>query len=228
MIYLIGLARTGALFLVMWIVSRRLGKHLVRRLTLFDFISSITLGTFAASAVTKDLPAGVIVVSLIFWAGLAGLFDWINLKGRRTHLTLDGAPVVLVENGKVMEENLRKERLTLSHLEAMLREKGFFDLTQVEIALMETTGKLSVRPTSQSRPVQPGDLGLPTQYEALSTRIIHEGRPLTKELQGLGLSEEWLLAELARQGITGPDELFAAWLTSGGRLVVDRYQDTRH
>jgi len=228
MIYLIAVARTGAFFLLMWAVSRRLGKHLIRRLTLFDFISAITLGSIAASTVTRDLPPGPSAVALLFWGGLAWFFDWLSLHGRGVHRFLDGAPVVLVENGKVLEANLRSERLTLSQLESMLRQQGYFEVSAVEIALLEPNGSLSVRPMSQSRPVQPGDLGIPTRYEALSTLLLQQGRPLTRELTALGLSEEWLRGELAKQGVREFDELFAVWLTSGGRLVVDWYNDTQH
>jgi uncharacterized membrane protein YcaP (DUF421 family) len=156
------------------------------------------------------------------------VLDWVALKGRTIHALLDGQPIVVVENGKLMEENLRRAELSLTDLESLLRVQGYFDLSAIEVALLETNGQVSVRPKSQNRPVQPADLGLPTAYEALSTQVIHEGRPLVRELKGLGLSEEWVLGRLAEQGVTGPAEVSAAWLTSDGRLVVDRYADRPH
>lgn len=226
--YLFSFGRTIAIFLLLWAVARLLSKHLIRRITLFDFISSITLGTMAGSVISREQRPAVIAASVVLWASLNVLFDWLDMQGRGLRSFLDGDPIVLVENGKVIEENLRRERVPLKQVESLLRLKGYFDLSQVEICLLETNGEISVRAKSQFRPVQPADLGLSTRYEAFSTQVLQEGRPLTKELEGLGLSEAWLEGELARQRLGRPEELFAAWLTSDGRLVVDRYGDQKH
>lgn len=226
MAYVIALAKTAALYLLMWGVTRRIGKHLIRRITLFDFVSSVTLGSLAASAVVDGQPTAVIAACIALWGLLTILSDTLTMQGRSLQAFLDGDPVVLVENGKVIEENLRRERVTLKQLESQLRLKGYFDLSTIEMALMEPNGEVSVRPRSQNRPVQPADLKLPTQYEALTTQIVQEGRPLTKELRGLGLSERWLADRLKAQGVADVREVFVAWLTSDGRLVVDRYNDS--
>lgn len=226
--YLIALAKTALVFIALWAITRRLSKHLIRRITLFDFITSIVMGTLAGSVISRNQPPAVIMASVAFWAGLTMVFDWIAMRGRGIRSFLNGDPIVLIENGKIMEENLRRERVTVKQLESQLRLKGYFDLSQVEMCLMEINGQISVCPRSQNRPVQPSDLGLSTRYEALSTQLIHEGRPLIRELQGLGLSEAWLTDRLTEQGISRLEDVFGAWFTSDGRLVVDRYDDRPH
>lgn len=226
--YLTAFATTAGFFMLMWAVSRMLGKHLIRRLTLFDFISAITLGSLTASALGQNSTTGAMAFSIVLWAAMALLFDWLDLTGKFMHSFLNGEPTILIENGKIMEHNLRRARLTLSGLESMLRQKGYFEVGQVEFAILETSGKISVLPKSQYRPVRPADLRVPTSYEGLSTQVMQEGKPILPWLKGIGLDEAWLDRELQRQGVARSDEVFSAWVTSDGRLVVDRYRDQPH
>lgn len=226
--YFIGMVKAGGAFLVLWAISRRLGKHLIRRLTLFDFISSITIGSLAATAIGSGQPPAVTLAGAITWAALALTFNRLDLTGEPVRSFLDGDPAVLIENGKVQKQNLLREQMTLKQLEALLREKGYFDISQVEFTLLETNGQISVLPKSQFRPLRPQDLAVATAYEGLSTQVLHEGKPLEQQLRRIGLDEDWLEQQLHQQGLAGPRAAFAAWVTSDGRLVVDRYADRPH
>lgn len=215
-------------FLSLWTITRVLGKKQISQLTLFDYITGITIGSLAAELISPEGAWLPILLALSLWGTLAWGFHWVDLKGRRIHRFLDGAPVILIRNGKILEQNLREEQINLEQLESMLRVKGYFDLSQVEFAVLETDGQLSVLPRSQYRPVQPRDLKVPTEYEGMPTQVMQEGRPLPQQLQKIGLSEEWLRRELMRQGITSFDEVMGAWLGTDGTLTVDRYQDGPH
>lgn len=228
MTYMITLSKAVITFVALWALARILGKKLISRLTLFDFLAAITLGTLSAQAILPNQPSGPILAAAATFAGLSILFNWLDLKGLTILQFLDGEPTVLVENGKVLEDNLRRNRLTIRQLESQLRLKGYFSLAEVEFALLETNGKISVQPKSQFRFVKPADLHVPTSYEGLATQVMHEGKALPERLKGAGLSEEWLRQELACQGITDPSEVFGAWLQSNGALTVDRYDDRPH
>lgn len=225
MIYLTALWKAGVAFLALWAIARIMGKKLISQLTLFDFIAAVTLGSVGANAINPGQPTGPLLVGAAIFAGLSILGNWVDVSGRTLERFLDGEPTVLIQNGKVLEQNRTRNRLTVNQLESMLRQKGAFDLRTVEFAILETSGQLSVLPRSQFRPVSPVDLKLKTGYEGLTTQVMHKGRALPERLAGAGLTEDWLPGELARQGIPDPDQVFSAWLGSDGALNVDRYDD---
>lgn len=225
MIYLTALWKAGAAFLALWAIARIMGKKLISQLTLFDFVVAITIGSVGASAIAPNQPTGPLLVGAAIFAGLSILANWADVSGRTLEQFLEGEPIVLIQNGMVLEQNLTRNRLTINQLESLLRQKGIFDVRTVEFALLETSGQLSVLPRSQYRPVFPADLKLSTGYEGLNTQVMHKGQALPERLAGAGLTEEWLRDELSRQGITDFDQVFAAWLGSDGALSVDRHDD---
>ncbi|MDF2628494.1 MAG: putative rane protein [Symbiobacteriaceae bacterium] len=227
MIYFNALWRTLFSFALLWAMTRIMGKKQISQLTLFDYITGITVGSLTANLIATPETWRPIAMSLAIWTGLTYTFHRLAQQGRSISRFLDDKPTILIRNGKVMEENLSRMRLTIQDLTAMLRVKGWFDLAQVEFALLETNGDLSVLPCSQYRPLQPHDMALSTSYEGLSTQVMQEARPISHGLREVGLDEAWLRAELDRLGIRR-DEVFSAWLASNGTLVVDRYRDQPH
>lgn len=225
MIYLIVLGKTALGFTLLFILTRFLGKRQVSHLTHFDYITGITIGSLAANMVVPHQPAGPLLTAIAFWGTVTYLFHWLGLQGHSVQRGLNGAPTILVQHGQILEKNLRKNKVSLAELWSLLRSKGYFHLDEVEFALLETNGQLSVLPRSQYRPLQPRDLGLSTAYEGLTTQVLHEGTPMADGLSSIGLSEEWLQRELAEQGVTDPSEVFAAWIGTDGALKIDRYRD---
>jgi uncharacterized membrane protein YcaP (DUF421 family) len=203
-------------------VARILGKKQIGQLTLFDYITGITMGTLAAAVVIEEAWTRPLL-GLVAWAALSFLMHRLNLRGRSINRATDGAPTILVRGGQVLEQALRKEQLTLSHLMSLLRQSGCFNVQEVEFALLETDGTLSVLPKSQYRPVQPRDLHLPTAYEGLPIQLMQEGRLIPHGLKQAGLSAAWLKGELARRQAE-PETVFAAWLDTRGALHLDRYE----
>jgi uncharacterized membrane protein YcaP (DUF421 family) len=224
MIYLHAFGRTLFSFALLWGLTRILGKKQISQLTLFDYITGISVGGLTANLIAESNHWRPVAFSLALWGLLAYGFQLLDLRGRSMHRFFDDEPTILIRHGKVMEENLKKLHLTVQSLESMLRVKGYFDLEQVEFAILETDGQMSVLPRSQFRPLQPHDIGVSTSYEGLATQVMQEGRGVAHGLQQVGLDEAWLQAELARMSIPKGD-VFAAWLASNGALVVDRYHD---
>jgi len=216
------LFKTLLSFVSLWLLTRfLLGKSQLGHLTLFDYITGITLGSLVATMIAEEdyLPH---LASLVLWASLTALLDFASLKGRSLHRLLDGSPTIVIRNGQIDEKALNRERVNVQELMTLLRQAGHFDISEVEYAILEPNGSLSILPRSQYRPVQPRDLGLPTQYEGPMIQMMQEGRPIPHGLQRAHLTPEWLQAELARRQIE-PDQVYAAWLDSQGELIVDRY-----
>lgn len=219
------LLKTALSFGTLWGLARLLGKKQLGQLTLFDYMTGITLGSLAAGLII-DPEYVVPLVGMLGWVLLSLLLHFLDMKGRTLHRLLDDKPSILIRNGKVQEQALRKNQLNVEELMSELRSSGYFHLEQVEYAVLEPNGKLSVLPKSQYRPVQPHDLGLSTQHEGLLIQVMQEGRSIPHGLRQAGLGEDWLQGELARQQIAAED-VFAAWLDTQGKLVIDRYE-TRH
>lgn len=213
-------------FITLLVFTNLLGKQQVGKLTFFDFITGITIGDLAATlTVDFDSRAWPHFVGLTMWTGLALLAQFVALKSRWWARIMGGEPVVLIQNGHILEKNMAQCRYRYDDLLMQLREKNVFDLQEVEAAILEPNGTLSVLKRSQYQPVTPHDLNLPTQYKGLGTMLIHEGNVLGGHLKKVNLTPEWLLGELQKQGVAVPGDVALAILGTDGKLFVDTYRD---
>lgn len=219
------LLRSAVAFFTLLIFTRMLGKQQVSQLTFFDYIIGITVGSIAADIIDFNRNLGFQLLGLASWMSLALLLQVVTLKSRKLSKLIDGDPVPVVKNGKILEDNMAKMRYKTKELLEQLRLKGAFNLADVEFAVLETNGSLSVLKKSQHLPVTPDDLNIPTKYNGLSTALILEGEVIQENLQKCNLNQNWLLDELKKQGITDIKEVFIGSLDSSGNLYVDKYTD---
>lgn len=223
---LIVLARAVIAFISMLVFTRLMGKSEISQLTFFDYITGITVGSIAAT-LTTDLTVRAFShwVGLLAWILLAIFFKWISLKNRTLAKILDGEPTILVHNGKILEDNLRANRFRYSDLLEQLRTNGVFTLSDVEFAILETDGTVSVLKKTQAQPLTPADLHLSTSYRGIPTELVQEGKIIHRNLEQLNLSESWLKEELAKQGISDLSQVSYALLDTQGNLYIDQYSD---
>lgn len=217
--------QTTLAYIGLLLFTRLLGAKQVGQLTFFHYAVGITIGSMAGmTALSKDVSAleGVAAIGLI--SLLAFMTSMAGLKSRALRGWLEGRPVVLIKNGKIMEKNLGQARLNFDDLTTLLRAKGAFEVADVEFALLETTGELSLLLKSQRQPLTPADLKVPTQYHGLSTKLVMEGRILHDSLRMVGLSEAWLRTKLAARGVDLADVAYAE-LDTTGKLYVDSRKD---
>ncbi|MGE5403773.1 MAG: YetF domain-containing protein [Candidatus Saccharibacteria bacterium] len=218
--------RSGFAFITMLVFTRILGKKTVGQLTTFDYIIGITIGSIAANLST--MPAERVLpqwLGLGVWVGLALIFEWVGLKNRTLARVMDGEPTILVKNGKILEKNMAANRYKLSDLTEQLRLKGAFELKDIEYAILETDGEISVLKKTQVEPVTPQDMQIPTKYKGVPAEVIQEGKIIEQSLQRLKLSREWLMHEIEKQGIHNIGEIVYASLDTDGTLYIDRYDD---
>ncbi|HHT62693.1 MAG: YetF domain-containing protein [Bacillota bacterium] len=223
---LVSLVRAILTFIILMLYARILGKQQISQLTFFDYVIGITVGSIAAT-MTIDLRIRFLpqLIGLTTWIGLALLLQVASLKSRKLSKIIDGEPVVIVHNGKILEDHLAKVRLKNAELLETLREKGVFNISDVEFAILESDGNVSVLKKSQRQPVTPEDLHLSTSYEGIPTELVVEGKIVRENLEELGQTEKWLLDELKKQGINNLGEVMYASLDTSGNLYVDRYED---
>lgn len=219
--------KTVLAFILVLVYARLLGKEQIGQLTFYDYVTGITFGNIAAVlALSRDDDTLHIVWVLTLFVGIAFSMGYITLLSRPLRKIIEGEPVIVIHNGKILEKNMRKMRYNIENLTTQLREKGVFNLADVEFAVLETNGALSVQFKSQKRPVTPADLGIPTQYEGMSSEIIVKGKVIYPNLEQNNLDEQWLISELNKRGLNGPSEVFYASLDNQGELYIDFWDDT--
>lgn len=223
---LVVVVRAIITFGTLLIYTRILGKQQMGNLTYFDYINGITIGSIAGT-LTTDLSSK----AWVHWTGLTTfvlitlLFQYLTMKSRFLSKVVDSEPTVIIQQGKILEGNLKKMRIKKDELMMLLREKNFFDLTQVEYAILEPDGNLSVLPKSQYRPVTPDDLKIKVSPAGLTTELIIDGILLEQNLYQRRKDQDWLLQQLKSQGIQRMEEVSFAAILPNGQLYVDRFKD---
>lgn len=213
-------------FFTLLIMTRLLGKKQLSQLTFFEYIIGITVGSIASS-MTVDLTSQALPhwIGLIVWVFLAWVLEIITLRSRYLAKLLDGEPVVLIHNGKILERNLAGTRFRMADLMEQLRQRSVFNPADVEFAILETGGQVSVLKKADREPVTPRDLNIPVQYAGIPTELIVDGEVIDQNLQQVNLDRNWLLGELAKLGLTDPKQVMYAALDTSGKLYVDTYHD---
>lgn len=221
-------ARAFVAFLIAFLLTRILNKQYMARLTYFDFTLAVSIGALVGH-VTNDYeePFWAVVAPVLIFGGLGLAISWMALRFMPARAFLEGCPTVLIENGKVLDQNMRRLRYNLDELQSQLRTQGIFDITRVEFAVLEPGGHLSVLPKSQHRPLTPADLQVPTSYEGLAIELVMDGKLVQKSLLSHGLSDAWVTEQLRSRGYDQISDVFLAVLTSRGDLFIDPYKD-RH
>ncbi|GFN22761.1 DUF421 domain-containing protein [Thermanaeromonas sp. C210] len=219
--------QTFLAFVAILIYTRILGKQQVGQLTFFEYVNGITFGSIAAVLATDLSPNSTWVhfLGLTLFAALTWAAGYISLVSRPARKIISGEPTVVIHNGKILEQNMRKMRYNVDELSMQLREKNVFDIADVEYAILEPDGNLSVLLKSQKRPLTPADLSLPTAYEGVPTEIIVDGEILFENLKQNHLDEKWLLEQLQAQGVRDVSQVDYAVLRSNGSLYVNLKQD---
>jgi uncharacterized membrane protein YcaP (DUF421 family) len=223
---LVVLVRAIIAFFSLLIFARIGGKEQISQLTFFDYTLGITIGSIAAT-LTTDLSSRAWPhwVGLITWAALGYLMEVICLKWRYAAKYLEGEPSIVIMNGMIMENVLRKMRYRVSDILELLRDKGVFNLSEVAYAIIEPNGNISVLKKSEYLPLTPKDVNIKTEQNGIATELIYDGIVIKENLRQLDKSEKWMMDELRKQGIQNASEVFLMTLDPVGNLYVDKYED---
>ncbi len=221
-VILVVIIRSFISFFSLLILMRLMGKQQLSELTFFDYVVGISIGSIAATlSVQLNQNTTATLAGLAIWALLPILLAYLSLKSVWIRKVVEGEATVVVENGKILDKNLAKLRISIDDLLSQLRSKNIFNIADVEFALFETCGKLSVQLKSQKLPVTPADLNLPTQYTGFPTALIEDGKVLPDALKSLNLSQAWLRYQLGKQQIMDFAQVSLAQLDTAGNLYVD-------
>jgi len=215
--------RTLLGFVVLLALTRILGKKQISQLSVFTFITGIVLGEIAGEMIiNKDTEILDCVLALILWCALVLAVEFISLKSARARILMDGEPAIVIKKGHIQEKELKKHRLNLGDLSMRLRMSQVFSIMDVEYAILEPSGALTVMKKQSKEPVVKEDMHIPPGTSEMPSEIIVDGNVVEKNLLELRLTRQWLDGELRKQGISNIKTVFYAELQQDGSLHVQK------
>jgi len=217
--------RVTCSFFVLFILARMMGKKEIGQLDIFTFITAITIGNIAASLSTdKTLDIEDGILGLVGWALYTILMGYISLKSKSARRIITGEPIILIRQGKIMEEALKKARIDTDQFQGMLRNQSIFSLNEVEFAIFEIDGTLSVMKKKDVK-TKKNKTFTKTLLFPTSTVIIADGQIVQESLNDLGLDRNWLDKQLERAGVKSISDLFFVEVQTDGTLYIDYRSD---
>ncbi|PLR78803.1 hypothetical protein CU633_03140 [Bacillus sp. V3-13] len=209
----------------LFFMTKLLGKKQISQLSFFEYVSGITIGSIAAEVIInldKNIWNGVFAI--ILFGGITYIVDVLSLKSKKFRDIVEGKATVLIKDGKIMEDSLKKELYTLDDLNSLLRKKNVFNAADVEFAALEPNGDLSVFLKKENQPLTPKDLHIKIANEKVPQTVIMDGQILDNSLAAAKQNRQWLKIELEKLGVT-LDNVVMAQVDSYGQLTVDVYDD---
>lgn len=203
-VVLTALLSAAALFLT----AKIMGHKQMSQLDFFDYITGITIGSIAAELATELEEPWKPLIAMIVYGILAFGLSVISSKFPRIRKFINGTPTIVMNNGKLYRKNMKKAKLDLSEFMVMCRQEGYFNLNDIQTAVFEYNGRLTILPVSAKRPVNPTDMNLSPQPDLISAEVIMDGRILEENLKRMGLDRKWLQKQLSDQGYQSAKNIF--------------------
>jgi uncharacterized membrane protein YcaP (DUF421 family) len=214
-------------FLLMFVLTRLMGKKQITQITYYDYIVGITIGSIAAELTfSTQMRLSNFVLGMIIWAFIHILISKVELKSMTFRNLMEGTSRTLIRDGQIQEKNLKKEALTVDEIMILLRKKDIFKLSDVQSAILEKNGELSVMKKSELEPLTPKDVGMVVEKEKLPSIVIIDGNLMENNLRNYGYTKQWLLEQIQKQGAKDFSNVFLAQIDSMGNVYVDLFHDS--
>ncbi|GKX68172.1 DUF421 domain-containing protein [Inconstantimicrobium mannanitabidum] len=219
--YLILFLRSVATYLVMLLFTRIMGRKQLSQLTYFDYVLGATIGSIAAVAsVDKNVNVFEGCFSIIIWSLITLLISEITLKNIKLRLLINSEPLLIINNGKVISKNMKKAKYNIGDLLMQLRVKDIFYITDVEIAILEPDGKLSVLKKAEKNTVTAEDMHIQKPKSGMMVELILDGNILYTHLEQIQKNEEWVLEQLKLKNVHNLEDVIFAGLQADGQIYI--------
>lgn len=204
----------------LFLIAKIMGHKQMSQLDFFDYITGITIGSIAAELATELENPWKPLVAMIIYGAITVILTIVTNKLPKCRKFINGTPTIIMNDGKIFKENMKKAKMDLSEFMVMCRQEGYFDLNDIHTAVFEYNGRLTVLPKSPYRPLTPNDMNLTTAKAEIPTEVIMDGRILEENLKRLGLDITWLNKELKYQGYKNASEIFLGICDSNNKLTL--------
>ena len=205
----------------LFLITKMLGKKQISQLSLFDYVIGISIGNFAAE-MTINLESNEIngIWAVVLFGLFAYLISILTMKSMRLRRFFMGTPTIIIQEGKILERNLKKVKFDINDMLEEIREQGYFDVSQIEYAIMEANGQFSIMPKAEYKPVTIRDMQLKYTQEGLCSNVIIDGKIIPNNLKNINLDEKWLLKELKIKGYNDLDKILLATVDNNQKLHI--------
>ena len=207
--------------ITLFLVTKLLGKKQVSQLSLFDYVIGISIGNFAAE-MTINLESHEIngIWAVVLFGIFAYLVSLATMKSIWLRRFFMGTPTIIIQDGKILEKNLKKVKFDINDMLEEIREAGYFDLSQVKCAVMEADGKFSILPYPEYRPLTPKDMNIKVDDEGLCSNVIIDSKIMHNNLKNINKDERWLRHELKVNGYSDISKILLATVDTNSKLIV--------
>ena len=205
----------------LFIFTNALGKKQINQLNMFDYVIGISIGNVVAEmTVNKEVVFldGIIVMGM--YSLISIVISFLTTKSIVLRRIISGTPTTIIENGKIIEKALIKSKLDINELLEEARIDGYFDISEIEYAIMESNGKISFLPKSKYKPVTANDLKLKTNYKGLCTNVVIDGHIMNNNLKSINKNKNWLLRRLTNLNYKDIDKLLLVTCDSNEKLTI--------
>lgn len=210
-----------ASIIVLFLFTKAMGRKQLSQLSLYDYVVGITIGSVAAD-ISIDLEShfwyGVIVMAVYTIVSI--LISHFTAKSIKFRRFATGVPIIIIEDGKIIEDNVEKSKLDINDLLQEARTNGYFDIGEIEFAIMEANGKISFLPKSKYAPLTPSDAKIKVDYKGLCSNLIIDGRIMSNNLKVIKKDDKWLLTRLKKEGYESPKDLLLVTCDAKEKLTI--------
>ena len=219
--------RTLASIFVLQILTKWIGSKTISQCSYYDYIVGITIGDVAASFALERNIHWMYPAAVMFLYAFSNVFEsWLTSKSIKARKILTGVPYILIYHGKIIEDNLKKVHFDINDLSTQCRIQGYFNLSDIDYAVMETTGQLSILPKKQAEPVKIEDTDIEYTENTLHAHVIIDGNIMEKNLHSLGFDVNWLNRRLKEIHAEKPENILLAIASSNDDLIVFNKNET--
>ena len=213
--------RTILVLIILFFITKMMGKKQISELNFFDYIVGITIGSIAADIsldIEKNMIAGI--AALFIYGFISYIISFISIKSIWARRFIIGVPTVLVEKGKIIESGLKKSKIDVNDLLMVARENGYFNLDEIDYALMEVNGNISFLPKEKEKPVTKKDMKIKCSNEGLTVNAIIDSKYMANNMKAINKDKEWLDHELKVNGYDNYDNILLATIDNNYKVTI--------
>lgn len=205
----------------LFIVTKLMGYRQISQLSFYDYIIGISIGNLSANmAMDLETDLWQTLIPLLIYGAMSIFVSFLTMKSIKLRRVMAGTPIVLIENGELLEDNLKKAKFDVNEFLGECRAQGYFNLADLKYAIMEHTGKISFLPYEDKRPCTPGDLNLSPQQEGMVANLIIDGKIMHRHLKAVGKEEKWLEKQIAQSKAKKREDILLATYDINGTFSV--------
>lgn len=212
----------------LFIFTKVMGNHQMSQLTMFDYVNGITIGSIAAEMATSlETSFWHPFTAIIVYSLVSVLISYVTSKSIKARKVINGKPRILMQNNELIRDNFSRAKIDINEFLEECRNQGFFNINDIDTAIIESNGKLSILPAENKRPLNPNDMNMNPQQQKLPVNVIMDGQIMYDDLKHTGNNDVWLKKQLEQQKVK-LSEVFIAFCDENNQLSIYKKNNKKH